>query len=385
MKFRPSRINRLCSIYLCARLITLGLAVFLCFPSLSSASFCDWMLRHEREFTPESAEAFRARKSYWSKVEPLTIERRPLAPADVLAILETAGERGGYDVLRVGEIVEKDPKTFERLARAVEKVKEPKDLTIPRLRTLFAELYLVSNPPWPNSRIQKSIRRGLPLSVESTIYRHIETRLGEGAVVDGLRELGFLRTPRVLSGFKLWAAKHPVLYDSIRITAWNSFWIATTGFPAVLPRTQYSNLVRMTDDLKNRYKISHPKSLKELSPELRKEIFDRYGITGSIDAGIYAFQGAYTIAILGTLVFFLADPETRVNFWQLGKLMVVMAKHSGIYPTGKVDCEIMRQALWNGFREGFKEMNDRYPDERLTEDRRIYDANHARIFDSPCE
>jgi hypothetical protein len=225
--------------------------------------------------------------------------------------------------------------------------------------------------------------------LETAILRRLEMGLATHPVEVAFREAGFLRDPVVFGWFARWKADHPLVYESVRFTAWNVFWVKAFGAPGIFPRPIFSQLLKLTDELATKYKILHPRQLKDLPAPVYAEIIEKYGVIGDVDTALAAFDLAYTGAILGVFAYFLLDEETQdrfVTLWEASGTALLSSERLKTHQDRTFDCAAKRRELWEGFREGFRDLYGYFPETpRNSNHREAIEENRKRIYDSSCE
>lgn len=369
----------------------IALAVALALVQVTAAeawSICAWNLGAEKTWRKETAASFADRKKRLAATGLAAAE--PKDPFDVLAMMEIAADRDGFDVLRLGEIVEKgSPAEKKRIYDLGKRLKAGRAWTRLEIRETFADLYFVANPPLKKWSLPGFLRRRLPQSADSLILRRFELELGTKAIEDSFRDAGLIRDPKLYGAFKLWKANHPVLFSSLNNIAWNAFWIQFAGIPVVVPKGEFLKLRKITDELAAKYKIHHPSQLRELPPEVYAEIKSKFGLLGNLDAGLKAASFVTAGGALTLFLWFYFDPVTRDQWGAVNKVV----RASGLterelkeYQEKNFDCAATRKRLWDAYREGFHDLNDRYPDPKAhPEDSSGYETNRARIEDCDCD
>jgi hypothetical protein len=355
--------------------------------AFAGLSVCAWNFRSEKELSAFDGQDFQARKQAWTKNPAGTTVTDPY---DVLALMEVAAERDGFDVLHLSDILEKGtPREKRRVLHLARALRSKKRWTRATLRKTLADLYFVANPPLKGFRLPNLARRALPLSAETLIFRRFELELGANAIEDAFREAGFLRDPRLLGWFKQWKSDRPALFESIRTAAWDAFWIHFLGIPLLLPKGRFSNLLTISDELARDFKISRPAQLKDLPPNVYAAIMKKFGLVGDLDAGLNGARPLVMTAAVGVLALFIFDPGTRKRFPKLGKyftLGFLTDADLKQYRHKNFDCAAMKKNLWENFREGFKDLRGRYPNPKThPEDAEIFSTNRARIDALDCD
>jgi hypothetical protein len=355
----------------------------------AASSVCTWFFRSEKDLAGMDPERFAERKKAFratSGTPPL----EALEPYEVLAWMETIAERDGFDVLRLSRVIaEGSPAERKRLFKIADRMRSRGQWTREDLRAFFAKLYLAANPPLPHWPLPKFLKNRIPLVLETAILRRLEMDLASKPIEEAFRDAGFLRDPVVFGWFARWKAEHPLIYESARFAAWNIFWVKAFGAPGILPRPIFSQLPKLTDELAKKYKILHPRQLKDLPAPVYAEVIEKFGVVGDVDAGLAAFDLAYTGLILGVFAYFILDEETQdrfVTLWEASRTALISNDRLREYQERTFDCAAKREELWQSFRQGFHELYGMDPEAaKHPHQRAVIEENRKRIYDASCE